>query len=153
MFCERTPGNRSLSCAELPWGDNYLIDVQYFHSSKMKMPNIIEKINNYGIYTHVGRFGKFKDSCWSFQKELRYRIILRPFGGLKPDKEKYNFKIGMKQKFIDVPIRQDAFENMQVILGPKHTESDLIIVNALLDAYNQKVSRGAISFLKIRNKA
>ncbi|ATP58417.1 hypothetical protein CPT03_19090 [Pedobacter ginsengisoli] len=139
--------------SEFPWGERYLIDVEYLHSSIIQTPVIVEKIDEHNKITHLGRLGKFKDDCWAFQEEVRYRIILHPTGGVKPDGNgKYRTSIEMKQKFIDVPIRDDAFEGMQILLGPKHTESNLVILNALLDTYNPKVQRDVVSSLRIRNK-
>ena len=35
-------------------------------------------------------------------------------------------------------IRDDAFDQMEIVLGPKHTEGDVAIVKAIINTYNPK---------------
>jgi len=139
-------------CHDLPWGDKYLITVEYDRNETIP-PEVVEELNDGNSILHLGKLGKFKDGCWKFQQEVRYRIVLRPLGGINLCEDgKYRSSKVMKQKFIDIPIRQDAFESMQIMLGPRHVEANKIILDALLDTYNRNVKRDIISSLNIRSR-
>lgn len=100
--------------------------------------------------------GRTKSTQWTFQNEWRYIIYTQLNNWLN---EGEIIEIGRKRledfkeipKGIYVDISNNAFKNMEILLGPRISDADIIIVEALVDKYNKgiKVSKSSI---KINNK-
>lgn len=134
--------------------------VQYSDSLNKLNPEIIKKRDDGKYYTNIVGLGEWKRTQWRFQNEWRY-IIYSYHKDIKA--EEYSNKndyIKDIERFTDIPegiyanITDEGFENMEIILGPNTTEADRIIVQALVDKYNNKISVIEDSFLKgkVRNK-
>lgn len=131
----------------------HLIEVEYTEDVSLIRPKIYKEEQHGGIIKKnisVKELGKYKRKCWEFQKEYRYKIIVAPWSidelkniqskrapeelmklldrVLKEDDARYCDEIFLE-------LADDAFEGMEILLAPKTTEADYIIVNALLEKY------------------
>ncbi|TKC04206.1 hypothetical protein [Pedobacter frigoris] len=132
-------------------GEHYLVKVEYTDDIALLKPNLVEPTSEQGKTIWSARIGKFKQNCWDFQSEVRYRIIVYPRGGFKrTETEKFNFESRMKSKHIDVPISEDAFGQMKILLGPKQLDEHSLIVEALIEKYNPGIELQR-SILSIRH--
>lgn len=109
----------------------------------------------------------YKSKKWEFQAEVRYVIMVLPFPPVQPSKDlganwvenfsPYLMKsiqdgAGPNKDFIDVKISQNAIDNIKVTLAPLATESDKIIVNALLQQYTKNGSVSNSSLTQVIRK-
>lgn len=92
----------------------------------------------------VENIGIYKSNHWTFQSEWRYLLRFLPTGfqELSTD-EGRNLNIYKLQNLVPLPfndyylsLRDDAFEDMEILLGPKTTLADECIVRALVEKYN-----------------
>ena len=107
----------------------------------------VDDINNKINYV-FSNVGKFKKSSWSFQKEVRYIITVYPYG--IPDLEKAvrsnceinfiesrynnpNISLPFSDYYLDID--DECFRNMQILLAPKISEGEKILVNSLIKEY------------------
>lgn len=114
-----------------------LYDVAYVENPQSYFNNIFVDIDGYsGI--NFEESGIYKRQDWEFQKECRF--IFKAFpkdidGQLFNPSIILNNNIPVDVDFIDVPIKQDAFENMEVMFGPEVSEAESTIVEALCQKY------------------
>jgi len=127
--------------------------------------NALAEIRKKGIQTEVDKNGKewvsiagptelagYKSKKWMFQTEVRYVIMALPSPPIQPDKDSVsnlvnNFSsflikslqdnTGPNKDFFDVNISQVAIDNIKITLAPLATESDKIIVEALLQKHTK----------------
>ena len=93
-----------------------------------------------------GEIGKYKNMRWSFQQESRFRIVVIPVnistcnadeaGSLALNAIHQSVPLSITEFFLG--FREDALDNLEVLLHPNSTESDRIIVEALCSRYAQK---------------
>ena len=102
--------------------------------------------------------GCIKRDSWAFQNEYRFRLIAQPLNPNLIDTNKIldifnslmhimatipkslaqNYKV--HTEYVDLPIRLDALNNIEIMLGPTTSLADKIIVEALLrDFSNTKI--------------
>lgn len=86
--------------------------------------------------------GLHKKNCWSFQKEFRYRIIIMP----KFDINKiYSYLdnglsiYSLPFKYYYLSIKEEAYLNMEIVMSPKISEGNRILVELLKEKYNPKM--------------
>ncbi len=98
----------------------------------------------------LAKLGRYKSSHWNFQSEWRFRLIVVPCIAPKPgmfdDPAELDRFISASAQFINgkplsfdgffLSIRDEAFSEMEVMLGPKHNSGDRAVVEALLQTYN-----------------
>lgn len=93
--------------------------------------------------------GKYKRENWRFQSEWRYKITIAPMGmgELNPltfeKQQEYMRRIEDRNivppyQRIFLNVSDNAFEDMEILLGPKMSEAEKIIVVALLNQYAPK---------------
>lgn len=163
------------TCAELEdikRNNNYstsfeFIDVEYTDDEQKIFPKIINIDKGITSIDPTG-VGKYKKSHWMFQKESRFLIKVFPYSinnvamqpGINLETENINPLMRIKDSFeqknldftyIDLMIAPEALKRMEILCGPKMSESDKIIVKALVDSYNPGIQI-IHSPLKIRNK-
>lgn len=99
-----------------------------------------------------GSLGRYKRTEWAFQSEWRYCLLILPSvpppGGSYADPEYLDaFLRETGQVVIGNPcpfdsffleLNDDAFESMEILLGPKHSAGDRAIVEALIKSHNPK---------------
>jgi len=115
-----------------------LIPITYTNDESLIKPQIIFDNNTRFDVTSIGLY---KRSCWEFQSEWRYRIIFTPFraGDARSGKEyeyekaKHSKRIPYKEYYLK--LSDDAFEGAEVVVGPRASEAELIIVKSLIEKY------------------
>lgn len=146
-----------------------LIEVEYTDDERLIYPKVVEITsknsgNNVSLNINHENIGKYKRSTWEFQNEWRYRVKSLPFSKKQLlELQKQSIKIQEKdlslgvnwlaerildeniktQKYIDLVISGEAFENMEILCGPKMTAGQKLIVSDLVEKYN--------STAKVRN--
>ncbi|EIF6153936.1 DUF2971 domain-containing protein [Clostridium perfringens] len=101
---------------------------------------------------NIIKLGKFKRKNWSFQKELRYVINCSP----TPIKEfEFDPSIDKHREFfrriedenypapyekIFLEIDDKCLNNIEILIGPKVTEGEKIIIKSLIDTYCPKAN-------------
>lgn len=129
-----------------------LEEVVYTDDESLLNPVIYTDQNGY----NVDYIGKYKRSCWSFQSEWRYKILFTPFNRKELIKENRDAKISdeksafnkfysgrripYKEFYLD--LSEDAFEESEIILGPRTSDAEKIIVESLVEKYqgNYKIT-------------
>jgi len=128
-----------------PTSERYLIEVEYTDESDKLYPNIYsEHGENFSI--SLNKIGKFKSEHWTFQSEWRFILQIFPFIQAQETNENFDLLINSKDSIsngINLPftdyfvnINESKFKEMEILLGPKHSESDRIIVESLISKYN-----------------
>lgn len=133
--------------------------IEYTDDEKLLKPEIITKSEN-GIKASFQNIGRCKRTYWNFQQEYRYIIRTAPWGMMELERVKEpNEQILIFNRILDknntqycneiyLDLVEDAFSDMEVLLAPKTTESECIIVQALLDkychGYHAKIERSKI---------
>lgn len=133
--------------------DESKIEPQLFRESRYLDENNRPNIHKYFNDTELG---SYKRKEWEFQKEWRYIIItkLKGINHNVPNED----EIRKIEEFDDIPegiyvkIDEDKLEEMEVLLGPGTSEADRIIVEALIDKYNPKMSKPKTSYFKDKIK-
>lgn len=85
----------------------------------------------------------FKDTMWSFQKEFRFVLVIFPILKDKPiteetlefQKRRLSEGKGPDLTYFDVDINPKIFNKIQITIGPLCTESEIILVESLLEKY------------------
>lgn len=112
-----------------------LIEINYTNDETLIKPMILFDDNS---RFEISAIGCYKQKCWEFQSEWRYRIIFTPFNvndNLENNfaKVKYSRRIPYKEFYVE--LSENAFEGAEVRLGPKTSEADLLLVKALVEKY------------------
>jgi hypothetical protein len=114
--------------------------VEYTEDEEKLFPKIMDDEDQSYNTDYIG---KYKRTCWSFQSEWRYKILFTPFSRSEIvnneaafDKMHRGWKVPYREFYLD--LAEDAFEGSEIILGPKTSEAQKIIVEALVDKYQQK---------------
>lgn len=138
--------------------DDFLKEVKYTDDPSLLKPR---------YFTETGAFrpndiGKYKKKVWEFQKEWRYIFHYMPnqyFGFNEAIKSPNNFDELSKKlishaltrgnykdliesevpefSFEKIKLDEKCFKKMKVLLGPKCSEGDKIIVESIIDHFNQ----------------
>ena len=120
---------------------DFLRKVEYTNEEEKLYPNVIDSIsaNPDGTSNFSGNFkdiNRYKRKCWEFQSEWRYGILVFPCD------EHRRFKMDLKPhledipfSFIDLKIEEDAFVEMEIVLGPKMNKGDKEVVKCLVEKY------------------
>ncbi len=141
----------------------YLKGVNYTDDINKLAPNI-KTVSQSGLKFALGEIGKYKSKHWAFQSEWRY--ILRIFPSLKKSSILIDDNNGVIDAFTKVfepvekgerlpfssffvNINESKFEQMEILLGPKHTESEKLIVESLIARFNPNAK---LSISSLHNK-
>lgn len=140
-----------------------LIEVEYTNEQKKLFPKVrtvssvdafeqysnaedIKEITNVNVSYSLSELGKCKRTEWSFQKEWRYIFSVMPMG-LKesnpPTFQKHQeiirriedreYKPSYSKMFLDID--DSALQNIEVLCGPKMSQAEKVLVEALLKQY------------------
>lgn len=101
---------------------------------------------SFNIEYDLSNIGKYKRENWSFQKEWRYTISISPMGlqeSNPPSLEKQqkllrrleddSTKVPYQRLFLELD--ENIFDNLEIVFGPKMTESEKILVKSLIKEY------------------
>ena len=121
--------------------------IVYTDDESLLKPNVIKAKTEKSTHMELGKIGKYKSKYWEFQKEVRYLTNVFPGAGIKvldklpPEKQSEVLLHGIFSNK-DVPIdaiyldlNPQLLNNIRVILGPKISESDRILINLLCEKY------------------
>ena len=149
-----------------------LCDIEYVDNPKSLVNSIITKVDNEAKVI-IGNVGKYKSKIWSFQQESRFKIAVMPTNETLREMVRNSVRvksnidanetyvaamssmlawqsnISCKRKHIDMPLKNDVLNNIEVTLAPAISDAKAIIVNSLLNEYSNSIIRR--SALKIRD--
>jgi hypothetical protein len=138
------------------------VEVIYTHDREKLVPKVIIWGNgtfgpdDFGFWQADGptlllsEIGKYKSLIWQSQSEWRFMVPVFPMTGeiFTKMRNKQTCVEGSKLifdamareqdpgiEYIDIPIKGDHINNMQITLGPCATTADRVIVEALRDSY------------------
>lgn len=127
---------------------NYLYDkcfekVEYTDEEELLSPKIFNK-GQQGIDLKSAELGKYKNTYWEFQNEVRYVLRFLPLDVKKitpvSNAAQMVYDAFMNQKsfidFYDLEIRDDAFASMEITLSPQFTAGNRILLETLKEKYN-----------------
>lgn len=123
----------------------YQYKVDYSNASNAIYPPVYEH-NGEGYDFHLERMGVVKSKYWKFQNEYRYRIFALP--STLDEIRSLNLKqLGLTYFMPDplpfrccfLPLSDDAFSLMRVVLSPQISEGNRVIVDALRAVFNPKM--------------
>lgn len=129
--------------------------IQYTDQNYKLIPKVWD---NYSNYPSAIKLGEYKRTQWEFQKEWRYVIYTFPIKAYDY-KENRQAMIGFFESHDSTPqslflnIKEEAFKDIEIVLGPNTTYADRIIVESLIDKYNPSAKLSDSYFKgKVRNK-
>lgn len=118
--------------------------VEYNDEDQKK--RFVTQISEEKSSVNLSCLGLLKNMQWKFQKESRLLFVAfpknHPFYGMT-DHEFGEMLLGMmahkalKLSYLDLPLKDEAFNQMEIMLGPRCNESDRIIVDSLVSSYLQ----------------
>ena len=125
--------------------NDILFAVEYTTEKSKLYPRIFKQ-EGQGVSIDFDKVGKYKNTGWSFQKEWRYRLLLFPINLFDVNNaEKQiaqmlgNVIVGksvMPFSFYDVEIDNEAYSKMEIMLSPKISAGNRVIVENLVEKYN-----------------
>lgn len=149
-------------------GQDYLVfptsfelqKIVYTDDISLLQPKIRIENRNKSVRYMLKLLGKHKTTAWAFESEWRYLLWIFPSAPFDYSDKNYDDKmvnalkkvgenIAMPFNHYFLSINEDAFEQMEIVLGPKCSDGDRITVNALANIYNPK-ARIKFSTLKIK---
>lgn len=123
----------------------YVDDVSYFTKDAIQINNIHE--NRGDLHVDTKSFGYYKNNRWKFQDEVRFVLCALPMNpileGKNPEISSMVIQSLLGNKslpfdYYDMRLKDNAFENLEITLSPSATESQKLIVQALIDKYAPK---------------
>lgn len=121
---------------------NFYKNVEYINNFADKYKSLIQESENGVTIGCIWDLGRYKSKKWEFQKEVRFTIYtktLNPIFKNSPMKQYDAANIGQwfenSDKYIDVPLSDEAFKNMTITLAPCVTDAQRVIVKSLIHTY------------------
>ena len=114
------------------------IEVDY---SRLDDPKLV--VNDWKI--EIGNLGKYKTRDWAFQKECRFRLYAAE---TSENKEQWFVPVENKSfvglvsykpsslSYVDFPMNNNAYNNIQIVVGPNMNYGKRVMLNGLIDEYN-----------------
>ena len=114
------------------------VEVLYTDNEDLLHPQIKTQTGDW-ISISLEKLGRYKRKYWAFQNEYRYIIRTAPWTMDEMEKvTSVDEHIHLYKQIcneIYLALADDAFEDMEVLLAPKTSEAEYIIVQALLEKY------------------
>lgn len=148
-----------------------LIDVNYVTSPEDYIKDIV-KVENDMLGIRTENIGIYKRKEWDCQKESRFRLIIFPVNPkyvemiqkrnldefnliMQATNASYlslkeNYQISLHYK--DMPIKKEALDKIEIMLGPNTSEGERAIVEALLTSFPNHTIKDSYFKGKIRLK-
>ncbi len=144
----------------IPTHTNYLSKVIYTDDEDKLFPTLAKiQGNNYKV--EFNRVGVHKSTHWEFQSEWRFILKIFPITSKAPIQDKssisniisdalFSLSEGDKIPFSDyfVKIKEEKLKEMEILLGPKHSDANKVIVNSLINNYNPNAKLKISTFHK-----
>lgn len=174
-----TPKFKSFLSSAIQIGDDYfvssfmneakLFDVIYTNDYKEKINALITKEGN-NIQIDTGHLGLYKSERWKFQNESRFKIIVMPknnkFVNVSDKASDFDILFNMmsslvpsmssqspiKIKHIDVGIKEEKLNEIEVMMGPETTDAERFIVEMLLSKFENSSIKDSYFKGKIKSK-
>ncbi len=115
--------------------------VEYTNDTDKLLPRTIFK-DGRSVTIGLEEIGKYKSTYWEFQKEYRYMLHIMPIKPPKADGASILDVFPTDLKSNEYPISEYSIEvsesalvNMDIVMGPKCSESKSLILSALLEKY------------------
>lgn len=120
--------------------------IEYTRDESLIKPKILTRTER-EISLSFYHIGRCKRSCWDFQQEYRYIIRTAPWSikeldeAVTPEEHELIFnriKDKNNTQFcneIYLELAEDTLDDMEILLAPKTSEAEWVIVQALLDKY------------------
>lgn len=125
--------------------DEFIFKVGYTKDKSLIFPKVYECING-SESIKIRNIGMYKDDVWKFQEEWRYKlffwpITMRDLESIKSVVDQKNLFSKVKEdelsfKYYYLEIDDEKFKDMEILIGPKASESQKIIVDSLIAKYN-----------------
>lgn len=130
----------------VPTHNNFLKKVEYT-DDKVKLKPALKTIVGNQFTIHLDKIGIYKATHWAFQSEWRYIIKVFPFASevqnmnngsnlLRESLLSINRGDSVPFSHLDITVNEEKFKQMEIILGPKSSEADKIIVESLVEKFN-----------------
>ncbi|MEA3318920.1 MAG: DUF2971 domain-containing protein [Bacillota bacterium] len=116
----------------------YSDDEKYLNSTVLSKENGSIRVNLYDL-------GMFKQKCWEYEQEWRFKILAFPDEVYLPDDELTKDMLDLKKypvknTFIDVPLESNIFNEAEFTLGPKTTEAQFLLIESLVEKYSPQAT-------------
>lgn len=149
-----------------------LYDIQYVESPQNYIKDLIHQENDM-VSIDTSHIGIYKRKEWDCQKESRFRLIYFPvnpkYANVIKSKNLDNINLimqamaascqSLRENYVlsfdyrDMPLKTEALENIEVMLGPCTSEGEKAIVEALLTGFkNCKIKDSQFKGKIRRNK-
>ena len=150
-------------------GQPKLIDVDYVMNEDLLYPSIItegtaEDLDKYirGEPSKIGisldPIGRYKRKAWEFQKECRYKIFGLPMGlksinitpEIQLEKQRELVRRLKDETYLPpyqslfVDLDEDAIKDMEIVFGPRMTESEELLIQSFLQGYGLSGRRSGL---------
>lgn len=136
-----------------------LTAITYTDDENLLKPKVIKTQTSNSLQLELGKIGKYKNRYWEFQKEVRYLTNIYPGAGIKtlnrlPDDIGSSILANSLLNNIDVSIdsiyldiEPDRLKTIEILLGPKISQADKILVNLLCEKYapNAKIQESKLT--------
>jgi len=134
----------------MPEGANNFYKIEYTDDTSFVRRQLYTPMPDGSHEVALAKLGRYKSSHWHFQSEWRFRLIvvpgISPIPGMFDEQAELDRFLSASRQFIHgnplsfegfyLPIRDEAFSQMEVMLGPKHSSGGRAVVEALLHTYN-----------------
>lgn len=124
---------------------NILFKVEYSTDKEKLYPRVLSQDES-GTQIDLGKLGKYKNKGWSFQKEWRYIVLFLPLDISDVTNAEVRFAEMMRGmisgksvlpfSYYDIDIDDDAFSEMEIMLSPKLSPGNRVLVKDLVEKYN-----------------
>lgn len=116
--------------------EGLLRNIEYVDEIKSVNTEIFQKFEDKNAISFK-EVGIYKCKDWSFQNECRFIFFsfpILPSGKINID---YLFQnnISPSVTYLDIPIKEECLMNIKILLGPKVTEAEQIIVKSLMERF------------------
>lgn len=117
-----------------------ITDIIYVDDPLIYREQILGNTDEDESFIDFRKLGLYKSKDWAFQKECRIFMEIIP-KIMTPDKRcnplKYAFEnnITPEISFYDLELKDDVYQNMEIMLGPSTSLSEQLIVKSLMSKY------------------
>ncbi len=123
-----------------------LFPIEYTNDKEKLYPTLLEQ-NDEQFTIALGKLGKYKNCYWNFQKEWRYLLHILPVNlNQNPECSAREFQTVANRiltgtakqacQYLDMQIRDDAFRDMRIIMSPRFSEGNQIMLDSIIKDYN-----------------
>lgn len=119
--------------------DGFLKEIQYVDNANDMKKQIFRDLGSQHAID-LKKIGIYKSKDWAFQQECRFILCAFPLmpNGLVNHSFVLQNNISPKLSYIDVPIKEECFREIKIMLGPKISEAEKTIVESLMQTYLQR---------------